>query len=82
MNIAEEKEINRELRKMQQRAKRLILNDYYDCIVLSELQYSILQILTNAETHRDINAHLWNSGAIQKTLNSISDGIKAAKGGR
>lgn len=82
MEVAEEKELNRELRKMQQRAKRLILSDYYDYISLSELQYSILLQLTNARTVNDINSYLWNSGAIKLTLNSISEGIKAAKGGR
>ncbi len=74
-----DKQLNRELRAMRRRAKNLILNEYYDGVKLSELQYSILQILTNAEKHQEINAHLWNSGAIEHVLNHISKQIKEAR---
>lgn len=75
----DDKELNLELRKMQRRAKRLILSDYYDHINLSELQYSALKILTNARTHKDINWYLWNSGVIKSTLDYISNEIKSAR---
>ena len=75
----ENKSFNSELKKLKNRASRLILNDYYDHIHLSELQYSILTQLTNAEKHSDINAYLWNSGAIEETLDFISQRIKQAR---
>ena len=77
----ENKELNQELKKLQQRASRLILNDYYDCVHLSELQYSALKSITNAKSHNDINWYLWNSGLLQSTLDYISDKIKEAKRG-
>lgn len=76
---SEDKELNRELRKMQQKAKRLILSDYYDYVRLSELQYSALVTLTNAKTHKDINWYLWNSGLIKRTLEHISNEIKISR---
>lgn len=79
---SDDKELNRELRKMQKKAKRLILSDYYDHINLSELQYSILKTLTNARTHKDINWVLWNSGVIEMTLEHISNEIKLARSRR
>lgn len=77
----EEKELNKELKKWQNRAKRLILNDYYDVVAesLSENDFSILQKITNAESHRDINPYLWNSGMIEKTLDKVAGKIKEAR---
>ena len=75
----EDKELNLELRKMQRRAKRLILSDYYDHITLSDLQYTALRTLTNARTHKDINWYLWNSGVIERTLDYISSEIKSVR---
>lgn len=79
----EEKELNAELKKWQNRAKRLILSDYYDSAAgqLSEIDYSILQKITNAENHRDINYYLWNSGMIERVLDKVSEKIKEARKG-
>ena len=79
MQEAEDKELNRELRKLQQKAKRLILSDFYDSVKLSETQYEILRKLTNANTHKDINTYLWNSGTIQLVLKQIEGEITAMK---
>lgn len=77
----EEKELNKQLKKWQSKARKLILDDYYDTAAncMSELHHSILQRVTNAETHRDINTHLWNSGIIERTLDLIEEKIKKAK---
>ena len=72
----EEKELNLEIKKWKNRAKRLILSDYYNGVHLSDLEYSILTQITNAESHRDINSYLWNTGMIERTLDRISDQIK------
>lgn len=79
----EEKELNAELKKWQNRAKRLILSDYYDSVAkkLSELDFSILRKITNAESHRDINYYLWNSGMIERVLDKVADKIKEARKG-
>lgn len=77
----EEKELNKQLKKWQNKARKLILDDYYDTAAncMNELNHSILRQVTNAETHRDVNTHLWNSGAIEKTLDLIEEKIKKAK---
>lgn len=77
--VEEDKELNKELKQMQIRAKRLILSDYYDHVKLNEIQYSALTMLTNANSHKDVNWYLWNSGVIEKTLNYISEKIKEAR---
>lgn len=77
----EEKELNKELKKWQNRAKRLILSDYYDVVAesLTENDFLILQKITNAESHRDINYYLWNSGMIERTLDKVARKIKEAR---
>lgn len=77
----EEKELNSQLGKWQRRAKRLILSDYYDTAAesLSDLNYTALQAVTNAKTHKDINYCLWNSGLIESTLDRIAKKIKEAR---
>lgn len=77
----EEKELNTQLRKWQNRAKRLILSDYYDMVAeqLNENDFSILQRITNAESHRDINPYLWNSGMIERVLDRVAEKIKKAR---
>lgn len=75
----EDKKLNKELKKLQNKAKKLILNDYYEYITLNDIQYSILIQITNAESHYDVNAYLWNSGLMEKTLNDIENKIKQAK---
>lgn len=77
----EEKELNNQLKKWQRRAKRLILSDYYDTVAesLSELNYTALKAVTNAESHKDINYALWNSGLIESTLDRIAEKIKEAR---
>lgn len=79
----EEKELNTKLKKWQNRAKRLILSDYYDSAAgqLSEIDFSILQKITNAESHRDINYYLWNSGMIERVLDKVSEKIKETRKG-
>ena len=74
-------EEEKELKKWQNRAKRLILNDYYDVVAesLSENDFSTLQKITNAESHRDINTYLWNSGMIERTLDKVARKIKEAR---
>jgi hypothetical protein len=37
-SVEEDKELNSELKKLQDRAKKLILNDYYDSIKLSDME--------------------------------------------
>lgn len=75
----EEKELNSEFTKLKTKAEKLIFDDYYDHVRLSELQYSCLKSLTNANSHKDINWYLWNSGMLQRTLDYIVDEIKKAK---
>lgn len=75
----EEKELNMKLKKLQNRASKLILCDYYDCITLSEIQYSILTKITNAESYKDISLYLWNTGLMEKTLDDIAEKIKNAR---
>jgi DNA mismatch repair ATPase MutS len=75
----EDKELNRKLNKLQDRAKRLILSVYYDHVRLSDLQYNILKQITNAENHYDVNWNLWNSGCMEQTLDYISEKIKQAR---
>ena len=79
----EEKELNAQLRKWQNRAKRLILSKYYDSAAeeLSELDYQILSRITNAENHTDIQPYLWNSGIIERTLDKVAEKIKKARKG-
>lgn len=77
----EEKELNTQLKKWQNRAKYLILHDYYDVVAesLSENDFNILRQITNAETHKDVNSYLWNSGLIERTINKVAEKIKQAK---
>lgn len=77
----EEKELNAQLKKWQNRAKRLILNSYYDSAAeyLNDNDYSVLRQITNAENHKDINPYLWNSGMIERTLDKVQRKIKEAR---
>lgn len=77
----EERELNNQLKKWKRRAKRLILSDYYDTVAesLNELNYIALKAVTNAESHKDINYVLWNSGLIESTLDRITEKIKEAR---
>lgn len=77
----EEKELNAQLKKWQSRAKRLISSNYYDSAAeyLSENDFSILQQITNAESHGDIPPYLWNSGTIEWVLDKVADKIKKAR---
>lgn len=79
----EEKELNTQLKKWQSRAKRLISSNYYDSAAeyLSENDFSILQQITNAESHRDINPYLWNSGMIERVLDKVAEKVKEARKG-
>ena len=79
----EEKELNEQLKKWQNRAKRLILHDYYDVIAesLTENDFSILRQITNAESYKDVNTYLWNSGLIERTLDKVAEKIKQGKKG-
>lgn len=77
--VEEEKELNKQLKQWKNRAKRLILSDYYDSIELGSIDYSILKQVTNAETYKDVNFYLWNSGLIEKTLDNISNKLKIAR---
>ena len=72
----EEKELNIQLKKWQNRAKTLILNDYYDYISLDDIEYGVLTQLTNANTPYDISVYLWNSGMIERVLDNISSKLK------
>lgn len=75
----EEAELNKQLKKWQNRAKKLILNDKYDHIYIDDIEYGILNKLVNANTHLDISYYLWNSGMIERTLDNISKKIKEVK---
>lgn len=77
--VEQDKELNSELLRLQNRAKRLILSDYYDHVHLNDLQYSILLKITNAETHNDINPYLWNNRMMNEVLDYISNEIKQAR---
>lgn len=79
----EEKELNAQLKKWQNRAKRLILHNYYDVIAenLTENDFSILRQITSAESYKDVNTYLWNSGLIEKTLDKVAEKIKQGKKG-
>ncbi|NFE74405.1 hypothetical protein FDC27_08955 [Clostridium botulinum] len=75
-SIEEEKELNKQLKQWKNRAKRLILSNYYDSVTLNDLKYTILEQVSNAESYKDINYYLWNSGMIDIVLDDISDQIK------
>lgn len=75
----EDKKLNQRLKRLQDRAKRLIFSDYYDHVRLSDLQHSILKQITNAESHYNINYILWNSNCMEQTLDYIAEKIKIAK---
>lgn len=77
----EEKELNTQLKKWQNRAKRLVLSVYYDVAAenLTENDFNILKRITNAESYKDINTYLWNSGLIESTLDKVAKKIKEAK---
>lgn len=79
----EEKELNAELRKWQNRAKRLIASAYYDSAAekLSETDISILTRVTNAESYKDINPYLWGSGTIERVLDKVARKVKEARKG-
>lgn len=79
----EEKELNAELRKWQNRAKRLIASAYYDSAAeeLSDNDISILTRVTNAESHKDITSYLWNSGMIERVLDKVARKVKEARKG-
>lgn len=79
----EEKELNAELRKWQNRAKRLTASIYYDSVAndLSDNDISILTKVTNAESHKDIHPYLWNSGVIERVLDKISRKLKEVRKG-
>lgn len=79
----EEKELSTQLKKWQNRAKRLILHDYYDVVAesLTENDFNILRQITNAETYKDVNAYLWNSGLIERTLDKVAKKIQQARKG-
>lgn len=79
----EEKELNAELKKWQNRAKRLIASAYYDTAAneLSDNDTLILTRVTNAKTHRDINPYLWNSGMIERVLDNVARKVKEARKG-
>lgn len=81
-SIEENKELNDDLKKLQNKAKKLISNDYYDSVKLSSTNYSVLEKLMNAKTHYDINAYLWSSGMFERVLNDISDQLKNLKSGK
>lgn len=74
----EEKELNAQLKKWQNKAKRLILNKYYDSAAeyLSEDDFFILQKITNAQSYKDINTYLWNSGIIEYVLDKVKEKLK------
>jgi hypothetical protein len=75
----EDMELNKELKRLQNRASKLILNEFYDYISLTDLQHSILRRITNAESHKDINYVMWNSGIMKQTLDDIARKISEAK---
>ncbi|MFZ5969626.1 MAG: hypothetical protein ACOYVK_20900 [Bacillota bacterium] len=74
-----DKRLNLELKRIQDKANKLILSNYFDYANISELQNRILQQIMNAKNHYDINSHLWNSGMIQHTLDNIAEKIKKIK---
>ena len=75
----DDEELNKELMKLQYKAKKLICNDYYDCIHINGIQLSILTQITNAKNHYDINPYLWNSGLMDWVLSEITRKIKEVK---
>jgi hypothetical protein len=77
----EDYELNKQLKKWQNRARRLILSNYYDIAAenLSENIFAILQKITNAKSHEDIQPYLWNSGIIEITLDRVANEVKKAR---
>ena len=77
----EERELNEQLKKWQRKAKRLILDDYYDSVAenLSKNTFDVLKQVTNANSHKDVNGYLWNSGVIENTLKKVEEKIKEAR---
>lgn len=77
--MEQENELNNEFIELQNKAKELIVDKYFDSIKLNDIQYSILKRTTNATDHKDISPFIWNAGLIEKTLEDISKKLKEAK---
>ena len=80
----EEKELSTQLKKWQNRAKRLILHDYYDVVAesLTHNDFNRLREITNAEAYQGVNTYLWNSGLIERTLDKVAKKIQQARKGK
>lgn len=70
------KEFENRLYKYKKSAGKIILNEYYDHIDLTEVECSVLRQILNAEIWKDLNTYSWNSGILERVLNNIDAKIK------
>lgn len=71
------KEFEDRLQDYKENAGKLILNEYYDYVDLTDVERSVLRQIMNAETWKDLNIYSWNSGILEKVLNNIDAKMKS-----
>lgn len=71
------KEFEDRLQDYKENAGKLILNEYYDYVDLTDIERSVLRQIMNAETWKDLNIYSWNSGILEKVLNNIDAKMKS-----
>lgn len=74
----EEKEFNKQLRSWKKQLTKILLDERYDSINVSDIEYSTLKILGNSESYKDINSYLWNGG-IDRVFKNIKEKMKMVR---
>ena len=70
------KEFEDRLQGYKESAGKLILNEYYDYVDLTDVERSVLRQIMNSETWKDLNTYSWNSGILERVLNNINAKMK------
>lgn len=74
----EEKEFNKQLQSWKKQLTKILSDERYDSINVSDIEYSTLKILGNAESYKDINSYLWNGG-IDRVFKNIKEKMKMVR---
>lgn len=74
----EEKEFNKQLQSWKKQLTKILSDERYDSINVSDIEYSTLKILGNAESYKDINSYLWNGG-IDIVFKNIKEKMKMVR---
>ena len=74
----EEKEFNKQLQSWKKQLTKILLDERYDSINVSDIEYNTLKILGNAESHKEINPYLWNGG-IDRVLKNIKEKMRMVR---